>query len=130
MQTKILGSLIGLIMSVAVFAQQGVNSTVVNNADGISKEPSFTLSVVPDKTSPSFGLYVYNPGQRTIRLLLISKTYGEVVDTSFSSAQFHRRYNFEQADDGRYFVKGISGKETITKTVDVSTVIVRNINVQ
>jgi hypothetical protein len=128
MQTKIkiLLPLFILFMAACASAQQSFTSATINNSRLPEKETSFTLSVVADKTSPAFGLYVFNPDQKKIGLQISHKGNGVVVDTVFTTGLFNRRYNFEQADDGRYEVTLECGKERITKTVDINTITTRN----
>ena len=129
MQTKnkVLLPLIILLISVSASAQSSFYTATANNTRLPQKETSFTLSVVADEASPAFRLYVYNPEQKKVELQISHKLYGVVVDTSFTAGQFSRRYNFEQAEDGRYQVLLISGKERITKTVEITTVTTRNV---
>ncbi|HET6994307.1 MAG TPA: hypothetical protein VFI06_04950, partial [Chitinophagaceae bacterium] len=59
MQTKTLFLLPALLISFGGFAQQAyraANSSIVTE-----KEPSFQVSVVPDKTMPAVGLHINNP---------------------------------------------------------------------
>jgi hypothetical protein len=126
MQTKILISLFTVCVSLGAAAQQSFYTSTKNQAGLPEKETSFTLSLVPDNTAAAFGLYVINPENKKIELQIIHLENGVVVDTSFTSEKFHRRYNFEQVDDGRYQVTLVSGKEKITKTVEINTVTSRN----
>lgn len=127
MQTKILISLMALFMSVAASAQQPVHTATINNNRLPEKQSSFTFSVMADENAPSFGLYIYNPEKKKIELQISHPVNGAVVDTSFTNEQFNRRYNFEQADDGRYLITLISGKEKISKTVEINTITKRNV---
>jgi hypothetical protein len=128
MQTKmkILLPVMALLMSAVVSAQQSFYTATTNNTRLPEKEASIALSVVADKASPAFRLYISNPGQKKIGLEISHKMYGVVVDTSFTSGQFNCRYNFEQVDDGRYQITLVSGKQRITKSVEINTVTTRN----
>lgn len=125
MQTKILLSLVMFFLSFAASAQ--LSFTSAGDAGQREKEISFSVSVVPDKKTPAFRLHVYNPAQKKIELQISHKVNGVVVDTSFAVTEFSRRYNFEQADDGRYLVILVSGKERVIKTVDINTITTRNV---
>ena len=129
MQTKMktLFPVILLFMSSAVPAQRSFYPAIENNASFKDKEISFSLAIIPEKISPAFRLYVNNPEQKKIELQITHQENGLVVDTGFITGQFNRRYNFEQADDGRYVITLISGKERITKSIDINTVTTRNI---
>ena len=129
MQTKmkILLPLFVLFMYVSASAQRSFYPAVVNNERFQDKETPFSLAIIPDKISPAFGLYVNNPEQKKIELRISHQDNGVVVDTVFISGQFNRRYNFEQAEDGHYVITLLSGKEKITRSVEINTVTTRNI---
>src|SRR5258705_4913631 len=127
MQTKILLSLVVSCMFYAATAQTSFKAVSAHNLEPAKKETSFSVSVVPDKTTPAFQLSVFNPSQKKIELRISHKVYGIVVDTSFANDQFNSRYNFEQADDGNYLITLISGKEKVKKTIGINTVTARNV---
>ena len=130
MQTKILSSLIVLVLSTGISAQQSFLAVTKNNTRLPAKETSFTATVVADRTTTAFGLYVFNPEKKKLQLQISHEIYGQVVDTSFTSEQFNCRYNFEQADDGRYRVMIVWGKEKIIKIVEINTVTRRQIIIE
>jgi len=129
MQTKILFSICVLFISAAVSAQQLFNS-VTNTTKPFRNEASFSVLVIPDKTSAVFNLHVYNPEKRKIDLQISHKASGVVIDTVIKDVQFNCRYNFDQADDGQYLITLTSGKERIIKTVDINTIVKRNLSVE
>ena len=130
MQTKILFSFVLLIISIASSSQQTFYNTVTNRSKLPGKEPSFNLTVVPDKETTSFVLYVTNPEQKKITVQISHKTYGLAAETSFNTIKYSSRYNFDQADDGRYIITLSSGKERISKEVEINTVISRNVLIE
>ena len=56
--------------------------------------------------------------------------YGVVVDTSFTGDQFNCRFNFEMVDDGHYQVTLTSGKEKMTRNIEINTVTRRSLVVR
>jgi hypothetical protein len=130
MQTKIFFISALLAMNLSAFAQSSFSSTLSGKTISAMEVASFNLTVIPDKQSPSFILYVSNPEQKMIRLELNHQTNGLAADTSFNSRSYQRRYNFEWADDGRYTVTLTSGKERISKRIDINTVTIRNLVVE
>ena len=95
-----------------------------------AKEASFELSIIPDKIATAFGLFINNPEKKRIRLEISHPAYGVVVDTSFTGDQFSCRYNFEMVEDGRYQVTLTSGKEKMTRDIEINTITRRNLVVR
>ena len=126
---KILVPLVFIFMSTLASAQRSLYTTTADNVT-VPKEASFDLSVIPEKSSATLRLSVYNPEQKNIKLQISHPVDGLLVDTTFSDVHFSRRYNFEQVDDGRYKVVVVSGKEKIAKNVEINTVTMRNIVIQ
>src|SRR5215510_9853521 len=104
MQTKIWFFLALLITSVTVSAQTSFQRTVASKTTLPEKEISFNLTVVPDKETTSFVIYVSNPEQKRIKLEISHQVYGLATDTVITGEKYSGKYNFEQADDGRYTV--------------------------
>ncbi|HLG40777.1 MAG TPA: hypothetical protein VI461_13955 [Chitinophagaceae bacterium] len=130
MQTKILFSIALLVIGIGASSQQSYYNAVTNKAGLPEKATSFNLSVVPDKETPSFVLYVSNPERKRISLQISHQQNGVAADTSFNSKSYSSRYNFEQADDGRYIVTLISGKEKISRKVEINTITTRNMIIE
>ncbi|MBC7948683.1 MAG: hypothetical protein H7Y42_12420 [Chitinophagaceae bacterium] len=130
MQTKMSIFIVTLFLSTAIAAQQSLNSTLASKTEFGDFKGSVSLSIIPDNLSPAFKLYVHNPEKRRVELSISHKTYGIVVDTSFSVDQFNRRYNFDQAEDGQYTVILTIGKEKLAKTVEINTITTRRMVVE
>lgn len=130
MQTKMIFFFVFLLLSGTCFSQETIYSATVNNGRVFEKGNSFTLTVIPDKSSASLGLYVYNPEKKSIELQISHKVNGIVVDTIITSGQFNRRYNFEQADDGLYQITLACEKEKISKKVEINTITTRNVVIE
>lgn len=130
MQTKIIYSLIALFITTATIAQQPFYTATTNDRTLPAKEASFELSIIPDKIATSFGLFINNPEKKRIRIEISHQAYGVVVDTSFSSDQFGCRYNFERVEDGHYQVTLTSGKEKMTRNVEINTITRRSLVVR
>ena len=129
MQTKSPFLICLLFVAASVSAQKTFNS-VTKNTRPYSNELSFSVSVIPDQATAAFNVRVYNPERKQIDLLISHKNNGIVVDTLITDVQFNCRYNFDQADDGQYTLTLRSGKEKLTKTVDINTVVKRNLSVE
>ena len=127
MQKAILFPAMLLFISVAVSAQSEFPSTTVNNSRLVEKETTFSVTVVPDQASPAFNLYIDNPGQKKINLRISHSDEGMVVDTVINAAKFSGRFNFDQANDGVYVVSLLSGKDKITRAVEINTVTRRSV---
>ena len=123
-------SLVALLISVSVFSQQSFYSATINDSQLPAKEASFEFSIVPDKIATAFRLYIHNPESKKIKLEISHPMYGAVVDTSFTSEQFSCRYNFERVEDGNYAITLTSGKEKITRRIEINTVTQRNLVVR
>lgn len=130
MQTKIMYSLVALLMSTSIFSQQSFYFTTINDSQLPAREASFEFSIIPDKIAAAFRLYIHNPGNKKIKLEISHPAYGIVVDTSFTNDQFSCRYNFEKLEDGNYEITLTSGKEKIKKNIEINTVTRRNLVVR
>ena len=117
MQTRIIYSLVALVISTSIFSQQSFYSATINDSKLPAKETSFEFSIVPDKIATSFRLYIHNSESKRIKLEISHPMYGVVVDTSFTNDQFSCRYNFEKVEDGNYEITLTSGKEKITRRI-------------
>ena len=123
-------SLVALFITTATVAQQPLYIATTNDHSLPVREASFELSIIPDKIATSFGLFINNPEKKRIRIEISHQAYGVVVDTSFSSDQFSCRYNFERVEDGHYQVTLTSGKEKMTRNVEINTITRRNLVVR
>ncbi len=123
-------SLIALFITTAAVAQRPLYTATTNNNNLPAKEASFELSIIPDKATTAFGLFISNPEKKKIKVEISHQAYGVVVDTSFTSDQFSCRYNFERVEDGHYQVTLTSGKEKITRNVEINTITRRNLVVR
>jgi hypothetical protein len=130
MQTKIMYSLVALFMTTVTVAQQPLFVSTTNDNNLPAKEASFDLSIIPDKTTTAFVLFINNPEKRRVKVEISNQVYGVVVDTSFTGDQFSCRYNFEKVEDGYYLVTLTSGKERITRKVEINTITRRNLVVR
>ena len=123
-------SLVALFFTTAAVAQQPLYIATTNDHNLPAKEASFELSIIPDKTTTAFGLFINNPENKGVKVEISNQAYGVVVDTSFTSDQFSCRYNIEKVDDGHYQVTLTSGKEKITRNVEINTIMRRNLVVR
>ena len=130
MQTKIMYSLIALFITIASAAQQPVYTATTNDHSQPPREASFEFSIIPDKIATAFGLFIHNPEKKRIRVEISHQVYGVVVDTSFTGDQFNCRFNFEMVDDGHYQVTLTSGKEKMTRNIEINTVTRRSLVVR
>ena len=120
-------SLIALFITIVSAAQQPIYTATTNDHSLPPREASFELSIIPDKVATSFGLFIHNPEKKRINVEISHQAYGVVVDTSFASDQFSCRYNFEMVDDGHYQVTLTSGKEKMTRSIEINTVTRRSL---
>ena len=127
MQTKIMYPLIALFITTILGAQQPFYTATANNSRVPGKEPSFSLSIIPDKAAASFRVFARNPERKKIQVQISHKVYGVLVDTSFTGELFNCRYNFDQVEDGRYQVTLIGGKEKVKKDVEINTISNRHV---
>ena len=130
MQTKIMYSLTALFITIASAAQQPLYTATTNDHSQPPREASFEFSIIPDKIATAFGLFIHNPEKKRIRVEISHQVYGVVVDTSFTSEQFSCRYNFERVEDGNYAITLTSGKEKVTRRIEINTVTQRNLVVR
>lgn len=127
MQTKKILNALALLFIVSVaWAQRPYYSAAANSMELPEKYGSFQVSVIPDG-STAFTLQVQNPENKRLQLLISHMQLGSVADTSFSSNTFTCRYNLREVEDGRYVVIVSSGKEKISKEIELYTVTTRNI---
>lgn len=123
-------SLIALFITTTAVAQQPFYTATTNDHSLPATDASFALSIIPDKIATAFGLFISNPEKKKIRLEICHQAYGVVIDTSFAGDQFSCRYNFENVDDGHYQVTLTSGKEKMTKNIEINTITRRNLVVR
>src|SRR5688572_1618565 len=120
---------VALLSGLTVAAQQQPERQDINGTS-MEKDRSFGLAIQPDKSQPAFALYVTNPAQSKLNLQITHQEAGVLVDTTITSSQFNRRYNFESLEDGVYTVTVDNGKERVVKAVGLNTVINRIVRLQ
>ena len=129
MQTKFI-FIIALFVSASAFSQQSYYTVTTNDKNLPVKESALTISIIPDQVTTAFNLFVQNEEGRKIQLQISHQEYGLLVDTVFENTDYKCRYNFDQVEDGRYQITLISGKQRITKNIEINTVIRRNLVVR
>ena len=129
MQTKFV-FIIALFFSVSGFSQSPFYTVTTNDQKLTAKENSFNVSIIPDQVATAFNLFVQNEESKTIQLQISHKEYGLMVDTSFSATDYKCRYNFVNVEDGQYEITLISGKERITRNIEINTVTRRSLLVR
>ena len=127
MQMKIIHFLIALFITVTAVAQQPVYTVSTNDLRLPPKEASFSVVIMPEKVGTAFRLIIQNLEKKRIEVKINHREIGLVVDTSFTEEQFNCRYNFDRVEDGYYQVTIISGKERVTRDIEINTVTKRNV---
>ena len=112
---------------------QTAETSYVSTQNDLTMPPvsSFTADVVADNNSRLI-IAISNPDNKKVQLTIKHSFTGVVVDTTIYDQQFSCRYNFENADDGKYIITIRNGKEKYKKEIalNTSTVISRSISVQ
>ena len=129
MQTKFI-FIIALFFSVSAFSQQSYYSVTTNDEKLPGKEATLNVSIIPDQLTTAFNLFVQNEDGRKVQLKISHQEYGLLVDTVFETIDYKCRYNFDQVEDGRYEITLISGKQRLTKNIEINTVTKRNLVVR
>ncbi len=129
MQTKFI-FIIALFFSLSGFSQQPFYTVTTNDNKLSGKEAALAISIIPDQMTTAFNLFVQNEDGRKIQLQISHPEYGLLIDTVFETTDYKCRYNFDQVEDGRYQITLISGKQRITKNIEINTVIRRNLVVR
>jgi len=129
MQKSILNFLIALGVSVTAVAQQPqpVYAVATHNPRLPSREPSFSVAIIPEKVGTAFRIFVQNPEKKKIEIQISHRELGVLVDSSIIEEQFNCRYNFDKVEDGYYQVILINGKERIMREIEINTVSKRNL---
>jgi hypothetical protein len=94
MRTKFI-FIIALLFSVAGFSQQSFYTVATNDSKLPGKESILNVSIIPDKESTAFRLFVQNEEGKKIQLQISHQEYGLLVDTVFENTDYKCRYNFE-----------------------------------
>src|SRR5215475_7681407 len=102
-----------------------VNAQKTVTINDLKKTSTFSAEILPDAKPAAFILSIENPGKKNLHLVISHKDLGEVVDTTINDGEFMRRFNFEEAMDGRYVVTLESGKEKFSREIELNTVTVR-----
>ena len=129
MQTKFI-FIIALFFSVSAFSQQSYYSVTTNDKKLPGKDATLNMSIIPDEVATAFNLFVQNEDGRKVQLQISHHEYGLLIDTVFETLDYKCRYNFDQVADGRYEITLISGKQRLTKNIEINTVTKRNLVVR
>jgi hypothetical protein len=108
----------------AVAQNSGYN---VTNNDLKNFSSSFQVQLQPVANNTAFDLLISNPGKKKLQFTITHGVLGAMIDTTLDSEQYSRRYNFNEADDGKYIVTIKNGKEIFSKEIEVRTVTARNL---
>lgn len=94
------------------------------SVDGFIKQTaqaSYMVNVSADLPD-GFILRVSNPQQKKLRVRIQHFINGVIIDTIIRSDSYACRYNFSNAEEGRYIVRVRNGREKYKRVVDVSSV--------
>jgi hypothetical protein len=125
---KFFTSVVVLFLAVTVHAQKNVyGGATINNMNLPEKEFSFQAHVLPDSNLTVFNLVIQNPEKKKLQVQISHRELGMAVDTTIYSEKFIRRYNFNEADDGRYLIVVSHGKEKFSREIEIHTITTRNL---
>jgi len=100
--------------------------TATTNKIQKPNELSFRVKLVPAGET-IFHLMVENRLQKKLQIQISHPDFGTMIDTTISSLEFSRRYNLNEAEDGRYLITVSHGKEKFSGEIELSTVTARNV---
>lgn len=114
------------------FAATAQNEYQVNNNLRLpEQEPSFTVNVTPDSDA-GFTLVLDNPTKKKIQVWIRHSVLGTISDTTIYKDKLTFHYNLDGVEDGKYIITVTSGKEKITKEIEMktTTVVSRSVTVR
>lgn len=122
--------LAALFCSLEAFAQGPYNGNV-HFRRTVVEPASFAVELVADTadTNTAFILKIDNPTRKKINIWIRHSQQGTALDTTINTGYYSCRYHFDHADDGKYIITVGSGKEKITREVQLNTVMVVNRNI-
>lgn len=100
-----------------------------NNLKGQERELSFRVNILSENDS-CLKIFIHNPEKKKLQLTIIHSVTGYVADTIIEGDEYACRYNFSNADDGKYKVIVRNGKEKFTKEIELNTVTIRNLQLR
>ena len=115
-------------ISICAAAQNDYQSN--NNLRLPEPETSITVNVTPDSDA-GFTLVLDNPQKKKVQVWVRHSVLGTISDTTIYKDKLTFHYNLDNVDDGKYIITVSSGKEKITKEIEMktTTVVSRNVTV-
>ena len=115
-------------ISICAAAQNDYQSN--NNLRLPEPETSFTVNVTPDSDA-GFTLVLDNPQKKKVQVWVRHSVLGTISDTTIYKDKLTFHYNLDNVDDGKYIITVSSGKEKITKEIEMktTTVVSRSVTV-
>src|SRR5688572_16531760 len=115
-------------ISICAAAQNDYQSN--NNLRLPEQETSFTVNVTPDSDA-GFTLVLDNPQKKKVQVWVRHSVLGTISDTTIYKDKLTFHYNLDNVDDGKYIITVSSGKEKITKEIEMktTTVVSRSVTV-
>jgi hypothetical protein len=114
------------------FSAAAQNDYHVNNNNRLpEQEPSFAVNVMSSNDKAGFTLVLDNPMKRKVQVWVRHSVAGTISDTTVYKDRIVFHYNMDDVDDGKYIITVSSGKEKITKEIEMktTTVVSRSVTV-